>query len=149
MRSFADLSRIFHGSFADFRVKTLTLSGCFRKTCNPFTFEHAYTARLFPKCTDNPCLGAREYLQYQGDFIKRFAQIGWVICEVSLRSDCKKENALTARKELDLTMPHSRNPKFLWRIILLERHCYHTSFAKKCNPFASSFAKLSRALSTS
>ena len=37
-------------------------------------------------CADNPCLEAREYLQYQGDFKKRFAQIGWVIYEISLRS---------------------------------------------------------------
>ena len=66
----------------------------------------------FPKCTDNPRLGASEYLQYQVDFITSFAQIGWVIMEISLRSA-----ALTARKELKLTMLHSRNPKFLARTI--------------------------------
>ena len=48
-RSFADLLRIFHGSFADFRVKTLSLSGCFRKTCNPFIFEQARLLRGFPQ----------------------------------------------------------------------------------------------------
>ena len=44
-----DLSRTFRGSFADFRVKTLRLSGCFRKTCNPFAFEHARSLRGFPQ----------------------------------------------------------------------------------------------------
>ena len=47
-----DLSRTFRGSFADFLVKTQRLSGCFRKLCNPLTFEHARSLRGFPQCAE-------------------------------------------------------------------------------------------------
>ena len=46
---FRALSRTFSGSFADFRVKTLRLSRCFRKTCTLSPLSMPVHCEAFPK----------------------------------------------------------------------------------------------------
>ena len=75
--SFTDLSRIFRG----FSGKNSETEWVLQKALQPFSplSMHVH-CEAFPNVhRQSMSTGTREYLQYQGDFIKRFAQIGWVI----------------------------------------------------------------------
>ena len=74
---FADLSRIFRG----FSGKNSETEWVFQKALQPFSpLSMHIHCEAFPNVhRQSMSTGTREYLQYQGDFVKRFAQIGWVI----------------------------------------------------------------------
>ena len=80
-RPFADLSRM--------SGKNFETQGMLQKDFQPFDFWHASSLR-----------GAREHPQHQADLKKGLRARFMVMLGASLRLDCKKGSALTARKDV-------------------------------------------------